>query len=395
MLKTRQDKTRQDKTRQDKTRQDKTRQDKYSYCISLGWYCGTASALSRLGLRSASGPFDWVHSELWNVVEMIRTEFAGFAQADNLELWNNSEKICIDKVSEFRLCHDIQENLDLEREAIADKYRRRAERFLSMIESPTVFFRTVEDEREVEYINEHWAEIDALLKHYNEENRIIYILLSKFGELSSAVESYRLDWDIYSGKNYEMRHLFDTSAALMGFCQGLLPEEVMEQNRLVDEQHNGYKNIAGYVQHWMKLEVDDMAAVDDIARANGVAAVDDIARANGVAAAFRGCIGPANSGVPVYLYGAGKYGTRMAYYLEKQGIRICAFLDSQKTGLVDEHFLIVSLDEVKDGATTFITVANEDDAKEIQRMLSLARPDLIVRTYRDLYKDFPGLIRDI
>lgn len=31
----------------------------YENCISLGWFCGTASAMSMFGLRCFSGPFDW------------------------------------------------------------------------------------------------------------------------------------------------------------------------------------------------------------------------------------------------------------------------------------------------------------------------------------------------
>lgn len=30
----------------------------YDNCISLGWFCGTASSLSKLGLRNFSEPFD-------------------------------------------------------------------------------------------------------------------------------------------------------------------------------------------------------------------------------------------------------------------------------------------------------------------------------------------------
>lgn len=43
-------------------------QDKYINCISLGWYCGTASSCSRLGLRSFSGPFDWILSDFEYVI---------------------------------------------------------------------------------------------------------------------------------------------------------------------------------------------------------------------------------------------------------------------------------------------------------------------------------------
>lgn len=35
----------------------------YDFIFSLGGWCGTAMALKRQGLRSFSGPFDWVAGE--------------------------------------------------------------------------------------------------------------------------------------------------------------------------------------------------------------------------------------------------------------------------------------------------------------------------------------------
>ncbi len=43
----------------------------FDNCISLGWFCGIASSMSQLGLRSVSGPFDWCYSDYWAVLTQM------------------------------------------------------------------------------------------------------------------------------------------------------------------------------------------------------------------------------------------------------------------------------------------------------------------------------------
>lgn len=78
---------------------EKKERDKYENCVSLGWYCGCASSLSKLGLRSVSGPFDWYFSSYRSVLELIETEFVEFMNRENLEVdfintnWKYAEKV--------------------------------------------------------------------------------------------------------------------------------------------------------------------------------------------------------------------------------------------------------------------------------------------------------------
>ena len=46
--------------------------------ISLGYYCGTAASMSKLGIRNSSGPFDWYTSELIGVLECLENDFSDF-----------------------------------------------------------------------------------------------------------------------------------------------------------------------------------------------------------------------------------------------------------------------------------------------------------------------------
>lgn len=129
------------------SRQTDRQTDKYlyKYCVSLGWFCGTASSLSRLGLRSTSGPFDWYFSDFASVIQVIHTHFSDFLLKENLML--ESDEVFTDKKYGFVYPHDLQSDLEKEYDAIYEKYKRRSERFLEMIKSPTLFFRAVRDER--------------------------------------------------------------------------------------------------------------------------------------------------------------------------------------------------------------------------------------------------------
>ena len=63
--------------------------------ISLGFYCEVAKELERIGLRSASYPFDWLISSWSGVEKMIDNNFDGFLNYDDLQQYENSrEKYC-------------------------------------------------------------------------------------------------------------------------------------------------------------------------------------------------------------------------------------------------------------------------------------------------------------
>jgi hypothetical protein len=87
----------------------------YSNCISLGWFCGTASSLSRLGLRSYSGPFDWYFSHYWAVLNQIENDFKDFMKWENLELSldDASGRTFCDRKYGFCCNHDIKRTLSL------------------------------------------------------------------------------------------------------------------------------------------------------------------------------------------------------------------------------------------------------------------------------------------
>ena len=58
----------------------------YEHIVSLGWYCGTASAMSENGFRETSGPFDWMFSDLSAVLFYLDKHFVGFLDENQLEV---------------------------------------------------------------------------------------------------------------------------------------------------------------------------------------------------------------------------------------------------------------------------------------------------------------------
>ena len=50
----------------------------FRHYISLGCFCGTASAMSKYGLRSFSGPFDWCVSSLSGILHFMENNFTDF-----------------------------------------------------------------------------------------------------------------------------------------------------------------------------------------------------------------------------------------------------------------------------------------------------------------------------
>lgn len=74
----------------------------FDYFVSLGYSCPTASSMSKYGLRSFSGLFDWLISADFSwVLHFIETDFTDFLQKDRLELFDNHLKKFRDTASGF------------------------------------------------------------------------------------------------------------------------------------------------------------------------------------------------------------------------------------------------------------------------------------------------------
>lgn len=318
----------------------------YENCISLGWFCGCASSLSKLGLRSTSGPFDWYFSDLWAVLEQIDNAFKDFMKRENLKESADNHQTFIDTKYGFCCNHDIQESFENEIDEICIKYHKRAQRFLNMITNPTLFIRIVKDEKEVNYINRNWQKAENIIKKYNVKNSIIYVVVKSLNKLSKNVLSFCLGADGYIGKTYEMRHLFDTSSRLIKFLSTSISNKNRIQNLEFDKRKNHQKMVLGYVNKCLEEDI------------NGI----DSAILKG----FR-----SHKNDPIYIWGAGEYGICLANYLIKRNVNISGIIDNSYTTKIRKSDITIGgFDINKNYKRIFIAVVSEKSNEEIVQQIN-------------------------
>lgn len=115
----------------------------YDLAFSLGFSCGCTQSLRAAGLQFASYPFDWVGSPgLIKSVRMLVSDFAGWLEADDLELWDVRRAPLFSRVyrnarTGFGFPHDFPSALSFEEAYVSCKarYDRRIARLLATLAS--------------------------------------------------------------------------------------------------------------------------------------------------------------------------------------------------------------------------------------------------------------------
>lgn len=334
----------------------------YNNFVSLGWFCGTASSLSKIGLRGASGPFDWLFSDYWAVLQQIKDGFKDFMVRENLETIESSPMEFYDKKYGFYCNHDIKQSFESEIEDIQSKYQRRAKRFLKILEEPTVLFRTIRDEDEIEFINHYWQYAERIIKEFNSQNIVVYVKCKHLNNLTNEVRSFNLDIEDYIGEIYEMRHMFASSKELMSFCLRIQNRLTMECNKKYDWKHNGYRIIVSYILKLIEQDKDGMDSL--LLRKIG------IEREEGL-----------------YIWGAGEYGMLLANYLRKRGVNIVSIIDNNHNKRVESGFKIISFDNVDDKIPIFIAVGREEYKKSIELQILSRFSTTKIMGFMDLYEE--------
>lgn len=152
---------------------------KYENVISLGSFCGPAMEIERIGLHSASFPFDWlIVSSFATVLQLIENNFSGFLTEENLfQEVSIYPEYYYDATLGIHFYHDFSKHKSLHEQidSVQEKYRRRIKRFYDSIKKPTLFIRYCSKKEEIDYIKENFKAIDEFLKSYHPENAIIYI----------------------------------------------------------------------------------------------------------------------------------------------------------------------------------------------------------------------------
>ena len=191
----------------------------FKHYISLGWFCGTAAALAKMGGRGFSAPFDWCFSDFRGVIHLLDTDFEDFLKEDNLVVLEDGKRF-FDSIHGIRYVHDIRKSFAGEIEEVREKYCKRIDRFRVAIEEGTCFFRAVCDASELEFIQREEAYINQVIKRYNKDNEIIYVI-PNFLSIPNTKEStfFQLAIDGYfEAERTILYELFDSNKELITFC---------------------------------------------------------------------------------------------------------------------------------------------------------------------------------
>ncbi|MCM1537630.1 MAG: DUF1796 family putative cysteine peptidase [bacterium] len=332
--------------------------EKYSYCASLGWFCGTASAMIKNGLRFFSGPFDWYYSDFSSVLSMMENDFSDFLSKDNLRIVEGEPGQFYDTKYGFLYNHDVKEDFEKEYDLIVSKYRKRINRFLSAITRPTCFFRAVRSETEIKYIIEHRNYINQIIKQSNPDNTIVYLLLSGMPALQGEMYFY-LNIDRYVGDRYEMLTMFDQSENLLDYCAELIDERQKKANLDFSRQFALSQN--------QKAEL----LLRD--------------------ASLREKLGSFFRGKELYVWGAGQYGIKVENILTAAGIKILGFLDNaeEKAGTCINNIKVYQFKNVENIKTIFIATAYADVSAMITEQIRLNNPNIELYTWSSVWESFP------
>ncbi len=158
-------------------REQETGARRYRHAVSLGWFCGTAEELDRIGCREASGPFDWLLTcSLEGLAGILQRREAYFPE--ELRPYKENPAYFYDPVMKISYFHDFTAERPLaeQTDAVREKYARRWERFYRTICEPTLFVRYIYDKKELQYLDEHAGEVLAVLRQFCPGNDLICLV---------------------------------------------------------------------------------------------------------------------------------------------------------------------------------------------------------------------------
>ncbi|MDV2857699.1 DUF1796 family putative cysteine peptidase [Oceanimonas sp. CAM02] len=169
--------------------------------VSLGYNCDVAHFLRYTGLRKAAYPFDWCIAPNDSVIKIIKNDFEGFMELDNIT-YSEPHKALVfegeggavvesDKLVVTAYCekygmifpHDFHDSNMFQ--VVKDKYNKRIERFLNIVMSgrTVVFvFKPEADENECAFN-------DDLINCLRIKFPKLDFYVCSLGELSEAVDS--------------------------------------------------------------------------------------------------------------------------------------------------------------------------------------------------------------
>lgn len=203
--------------------------EKFENFISLGCNCGVACALERYGLRSVRSPFDWCISDWMGIEKALSTEFEKFMKLENLRLEQKGQ--FRDIYYNIYFPHELLAGESLENKFVEIKYKfdKDIRGFYESIKKPTCFIRAIQNKEELIYLEENFTRIEAIIKKYNSENSILFLV-----QEVDFSESIRLPFVYkvanYSNEDCERNIMFEHNAGLVEYLHKVSLEEHRARN---------------------------------------------------------------------------------------------------------------------------------------------------------------------
>ncbi len=170
-----------------------------------------ATVMAEYGLRTCSGPFDWVvSSDFSSVLRAMESGFQSFLVYENICPDTEYPTWFVDNIYGFRFPHEG--NL-MDRDVysvVEQKYRRRVQRFMDSLTLNTCFLRSIKIGygKDLEYIIHNEAYIRSILTRWNQDSDIIFLIVG----------------DIYVPPEFPFKHFriwnegIDQSSEFLKFC---------------------------------------------------------------------------------------------------------------------------------------------------------------------------------
>lgn len=191
----------------------------FDYFVSLGAACPVASSMSRYGLRSFSGVFDWlITPNFGSVLHCIETNFEDFLLQENLERYDDNDNHFLDKKSGFRFEHDVN-SFENEYDKLKEKYAHRISVFYEKAQSRVCYLRSVRSEKDLQYIEDNTGYIESVIKKHNEESEIVFLCDNNLSIPDTFAFRYYKTYGIWSGRSrWALRSYFDNADDFLRFC---------------------------------------------------------------------------------------------------------------------------------------------------------------------------------
>lgn len=330
----------------------------YDYAISLGWFCGVASGMRMTGIRSFSSPFDWIYSDFPAVLKHIDDNFSDFLVKQNMVIDTMNPKRFKDNVYQYYFMHDVVNDFESEFNSIYSKYERRIKRFMEAIHYKTCFFRAVKNDEEIAFIESNTDYINSIIKKYNVNNKIVYILLNnmKFSP-DFTEEYYRIDGDEYTFRAFS--HGFKNDIMISKLCENIVDPEIRQKNlHGLSVLLNPREVAMDFIYY---LEKSSLSIISLINKKINM-----------------------NSGL--YVWGAGDYGNIFAKSLRQYNVKVKGFIDNNVNiyGQIIMGIPVLAFKDIVDNKEPiFIAIADNNSVKQIASDIYAMDPERKVFSFED------------